>query len=224
MVVERACMERVCVTAGGGFIGSCLVKNLLERGYIVHATSTDPENPAKTSHLLSLEGAKERLHLFKANLYEKGSFDSAINGCDFVINLATSLDYTKDPELGFIQPTIEGSLDILRACKEAKTVRRVIHTSSITAAIPLTENGEFKGKLDESCWTPIQYMTSKKPPYWMYYVAKTLAEQAALEYGANHQLAVITVLAALVAGPSFTPTFSLSSFMTLAPITGNREC
>ncbi|XP_059068211.1 putative anthocyanidin reductase [Cryptomeria japonica] len=189
MVVERVSMERVCVTAGGGFIGSCLVKNLLERGYIVHATSTDPENPAKTSHLLSLEGAKERLHLFKANLYEKGSFDSAINGCDFVINLATSLDYTKDPEkyqliftilikfftyylslfiyqLGFIQPTIEGSLDILRVCKEAKTVRRVIHISSITAAIPLTENGEFKGKLDESCWTPIQYMRSKKPLYW----------------------------------------------------------
>ncbi|KAG5517542.1 hypothetical protein RHGRI_038067 [Rhododendron griersonianum] len=38
-------------------------------------------DPKKTEHLLSLEGAKERLHLFKANLLEEGSFDAAIDGC-----------------------------------------------------------------------------------------------------------------------------------------------
>lgn len=53
----------------------------------------------------------------------------------------------------------------------------------------------------------------------MYYIAKTLAEKAALEYGRDEQLQVITLLPALVGGPSFTPTFSLSSFTTLAPIT-----
>jgi nucleoside-diphosphate-sugar epimerase len=32
----------VCVTGGGGFIGSWLVKLLLSRGYAVHATVRDP--------------------------------------------------------------------------------------------------------------------------------------------------------------------------------------
>jgi nucleoside-diphosphate-sugar epimerase len=33
---------RVCVTGGGGFIASWLVKLLLSRGYAVHATLRDP--------------------------------------------------------------------------------------------------------------------------------------------------------------------------------------
>ena len=32
----------VCVTGGGGFIASWLVKLLLSRGYAVHATLRDP--------------------------------------------------------------------------------------------------------------------------------------------------------------------------------------
>lgn len=34
--------EIVCVTGGSGFIGSWLIKLLLERGYVVRATVRDP--------------------------------------------------------------------------------------------------------------------------------------------------------------------------------------
>ncbi|KAM1127610.1 hypothetical protein ACFX2I_037554 [Malus domestica] len=57
----------VCVTRASGYIGSWLVKLLLQRGYIVRATVRDPNDLKKTEHLLSLDGAKERLHLFKAS-------------------------------------------------------------------------------------------------------------------------------------------------------------
>ena len=43
----------------------------------------------KTNHLVGLDGAEERLHLFKANLMEEGSFDTAINGCDGVFHTAS---------------------------------------------------------------------------------------------------------------------------------------
>ena len=42
------------------------------------------DDPKKTQHLLSLDGAQERLHLFKADLLEEGSFDSVVDGCDGV--------------------------------------------------------------------------------------------------------------------------------------------
>jgi hypothetical protein len=49
--------------------------------------STD--DPKKTEHLLSLDGAKERLQLFKASLLEEGSFDSVVDGCQGVFHTAS---------------------------------------------------------------------------------------------------------------------------------------
>ncbi|RVW63140.1 hypothetical protein VitviT2T_020007 [Vitis vinifera] len=47
------------------------------------------DDPKKTQHLLSLDGAQERLHLFKADLLEEGSFDSAVEGCNGVFHTAS---------------------------------------------------------------------------------------------------------------------------------------
>ncbi|KAH7560627.1 hypothetical protein JRO89_XS10G0057000 [Xanthoceras sorbifolium] len=71
----------VCVTGASGYIASWIVKLLLARGYIVKATVRDPNDPKKTEHLHALDGASERLQLFKANLLEEGSFDSVVDGC-----------------------------------------------------------------------------------------------------------------------------------------------
>lgn len=56
----------------------------------------DVDDPAKTEHLLALEGAKERLHLFEANLSKEGSFDSAIYGCEGVFHTASPLIFISD--------------------------------------------------------------------------------------------------------------------------------
>ncbi|KAH9774409.1 Epimerase domain-containing protein [Citrus sinensis] len=85
----------VCVTGASGFVASWLVKLLLQRGYTVKATVRDPNSP-KTEHLRELDGAKERLHLFKANLLEEGSFDSAVDGCDGVFHTASPVIFLSD--------------------------------------------------------------------------------------------------------------------------------
>ncbi|KAM1157993.1 hypothetical protein ACFX1X_028849 [Malus domestica] len=66
--------KTVCVTGASGYIASWLVKLLLQKGYTVKGTVRDPNDSKKTEHLRSLDGAKERLHLFKADLLEEGSF------------------------------------------------------------------------------------------------------------------------------------------------------
>lgn len=47
------------------------------------------DDAKKTEHLLSLDGAKERLHLFKADLLEEGSFDPVVEGCEGVFHTAS---------------------------------------------------------------------------------------------------------------------------------------
>ena len=64
----------------------------------MHIYSTD--DPKKIGHLLSLDGAKERLQLFKADLLEEGSFDSAVDGCQGVFHTASPVSLTaSDPQV-----------------------------------------------------------------------------------------------------------------------------
>jgi hypothetical protein len=64
----------------------------------LHIYSTG--DPKKTEHLLALDGAKERLQLFKADLLEEGSFDSAVDGCQGVFHTASPVFFTaSDPQV-----------------------------------------------------------------------------------------------------------------------------
>jgi nucleoside-diphosphate-sugar epimerase len=58
---------------------------------------------AKNAHLLGLDGAAERLRLFKADLLHYGSLAAAIAGCDGVFHVACPVpDYAlTDPEAPF---------------------------------------------------------------------------------------------------------------------------
>uniref|UniRef100_A0A453L5F8 NAD-dependent epimerase/dehydratase domain-containing protein n=1 Tax=Aegilops tauschii subsp. strangulata TaxID=200361 RepID=A0A453L5F8_AEGTS len=91
--------RHVCVTGGGGFIASWLVKLLLSRGYAVHATLRDPCDP-KNAHLMQLDGAAENLRLFKADVLDRAALAAAVEGCEGVFHVASPvpLDKLVDPE------------------------------------------------------------------------------------------------------------------------------
>lgn len=60
------------------------------------------DDPKKTEHLLALDGAKERLVLFEADLSVEGSFDSAVNGCVCVFHTASPVLFSvDDPQVSF---------------------------------------------------------------------------------------------------------------------------
>jgi len=215
----------VCVTGGEGYIGSWLVKNLLQKGYTVNATVRDPQNEATTGPLLSLPGAAERLKLFHADLCQDGTFDSAVEGCEGVFHLASPMGSSDSSEDDFVQPAVKGVLNVLNACSRVKSVRRVVYTSSVAAACPLNDEGELISGccLDESRWSPVDILRKKQHPVNFYYTAKTLAEQAVIEYGLNSSMELVTIGPGYVAGPCLTSTFPSSCEAILGLITGNYE-
>jgi len=181
-------------------VASSLVHRLLHQGYTVHATVRDPGNEGKVRHLLDIPGAGERLKIFSADLLEEGSFDAAIDGCDGVFHVASPVNLNPDdPERDVMKPAINGTLNVLRACSKAKTVKRVVVTSSACAA-SINESEEQNQCIDETCWTDVDFLLTNKPPAWAYPVSKTLAERAALQYGNEQGLDVVTINPVVVAG------------------------
>nr|KYP52299.1 Dihydroflavonol-4-reductase [Cajanus cajan] len=193
---------RVCVTGGTGFIGSWIIKRLLQDGYYVSTTvRSDPEHKKDVSFLTSLPGASQRLQIHSADLSNPESFNAAIEGCIGVFHVATPVDFELDePEEVVTKRSIDGALGILKACLNSKTVKRVVYTSSASAAA-------FNNKevLDESCWSDVDSLRASKPFGWSYAVSKTLTEKAVLEFGEQNGLDVVTLIPTFVFGPFICP-------------------
>ncbi|KAL6844767.1 hypothetical protein ACP4OV_025426 [Aristida adscensionis] len=182
--------ETVCVTGAGGYIASWLVKLLLSRGYTVHGTVRDLGDK-KTAHLKQLENASENLKLFKADLVDYDSMAAAIMGCQGVFHVATPVPSGEitDPEREMLGPAVNGTTNVLKAASAAN-----VHWP--------------KDKIkDESCWSDKEFCRSNED--W-YSVAKITSEEAALEYGKQTGLDVVTVNPAVVFGPMLQPTLNTS--------------
>ncbi|KNA11910.1 hypothetical protein SOVF_130820 [Spinacia oleracea] len=211
----------VCVTGASGYIASWLVKLLLHHGYTVHATVRDPNGQTEIEHLLGLEGAKERLHLFKADLMDEGSFDSAISGCHGVFHTASPVIFTvKDPQADVLDPAIKGTLNVLTSCKKFPSVRRVVLTSSMAAVL---YNGKPRAPevvVDES-WFSDPELCTESPMMW-YTRSKILAEDAAWKFVKENGIDMITINPGMVIGPMLQPRLNTSVAPILNLINGSE--
>nr|QCT85681.1 anthocyanidin reductase [Carya illinoinensis] len=221
MATQHIGKKTACVVGGSGFVASLLVKLLLEKGYAVNTTVRNPENQKKISHLIALQDLGD-LKIFGADLTDGGSFDAPIAGCDLVFHLATPVNFaSEDPENDMIKPAILGVHNVLKACVKAKTVKRVILTSS-AAAVSINELNGTDLVMDESHWTDVEFLSTAKPPTWGYPASKTLAEKAAWKFAEENNIDLITVIPTLMAGTPLTPDIPSSVGLAMSLITGNE--
>ncbi|GAB4860242.1 hypothetical protein Ancab_011722 [Ancistrocladus abbreviatus] len=212
--------EVVCVTGGSGYIGSWLVRLLLERGYTVHSTVRDLNDEKETKHLLALEGAETRLQLFQIDLLDYDSIVKAITGTVGVFHIASpcTVDEIKEPVKEVLDPAVKGTKNVLTAAKELG-VRRVVVTSSISSITP-SPSWPADVVKREDCWTDVEYC--KQKGLW-YPLSKTLAEKAAWEFAKEKGLDVVVVNPGTVMGPILPPTINASMIMLLRLLQGSTE-
>jgi dihydroflavonol-4-reductase len=193
-------VRTVCVTGAAGFIASHVVRLLLERGFHVRGTVRTLLRARDWEHLRALPGAAERLSLFQASLGLTGSFDEAVAGSECVVHTASPyvID-APDPQLDLVDPAVNGTRNVLEACARARTVRRVVYTSSMAA---MTDEPDPVRPLTEEDWNTRSTLT-RNP----YYLSKTLAERAAWEFLERRWPAfdLVAINPFLVIGPSLGP-------------------
>lgn len=196
----------VLVTGATGYIASWVIKKLLEQGYNVHATVRDLNKTINFQHLLDIaHHTPGSLHLFQANLLDDGSFDTAMQGCDIVIHMASPFLVTnfKDAVKDLIDPAVNGTENVLKSVNRTPTVQRVVLTSSIASTfgdavdIFKTANRRF----DESHWN--ETSSANHQPYSY---SKVAAERKAWEiHDQQERWDLVCINPALVMGPSLTP-------------------
>jgi dihydroflavonol-4-reductase len=205
----------VCVTGASGFVGSHIVRELLDQGYRVRGTVRGAADRGKYSYLLDLPGAAERLELAEADLLVDGCFDPVFAGCTTVIHTASPyvID-VKDPQADLVDPAVEGTLNVLRASERAESVRRVVYTSSMAA---ITDESR-----DDKVFTEADWNTKSSLDRNPYYYSKALAERAAwrfMEEGKKgFEMVVLNPM--IVIGPSLNPSLNPSNQILRDLMTG----
>ncbi|KAL9234790.1 hypothetical protein vseg_009616 [Gypsophila vaccaria] len=192
--------KKVCVTGANGYVASWIIKLLLNRGYSVNATIRSLNDPTKTEHLMALDGAKERLKFFEADLCTEGSFDAAIDGCAGVFHTASPVKLiAPNPEEDIIAPAVSGTLNVLASCAKNPTVIRVVFTSSM-AAVQFNDRPQPPEVVVDETWWSNPEICKFSPLKW-YLISKTLAEQAAWKYAKEKGIDLVCINPTVCIGP-----------------------
>jgi nucleoside-diphosphate-sugar epimerase len=213
----------VCVIGGTGYVASWLIMRLLQSGYTVRTTirSFPPDSNKDISYLTNLPGAPEKLQIFNADLKDPESFIGVIRGCTGVFLVAHPVSFEeKVPEEVTNQRAVNGTLGILQACLDSRTVKRVVYTSS---AFTVMYNDKSSGIIDEGNWTDVDYVRTLKPFGDSYIISKTLAERAALEFAEAHGLDLVSLIPPMIIGPFICPRCPGSIYTVLALIAGEED-
>lgn len=127
--------QTILVTGGAGYIGSWIVKYLVEKGHDVRVSVRDKSKTEKYSHLLNMDkGSAGTIELWEANLTVPNSFDEVTKGCDAIIHVASPFTLNlKNPQENLINPALLGTQGVLNSATRSGTVKKIVLTSSIAS-------------------------------------------------------------------------------------------
>lgn len=214
--MQGATDRPVLVTGAAGYVGSWVVKYLLEAGLTVHATVRDPDAAGKVAHLRDLPGD---VRLFAADLLDPGAFDAAMQGCGVVFHTASPFTSNiRDAQRDLVDPAVQGTRNVLGAVNRTDSVNRVVLTSSCAAMFgDQADLADIPGGiLTEAIWN-----TSSSLDHQPYSYSKTLAEGAAWQMAnAQDRWRLVVINPGLVMGPGLAARPGSESFGLVRQLAG----
>ena len=126
-------MQRnIAITGAGGFIGSHVVHSLLQSGWSVRAL-VRYNGKGDWGHLRQIpEELRGRLEVKLGDIADPYFVRDFVQECDVVLHLAAliGIPYSYVAPASYISTNITGTLNVLEACRQAKTSRVVVTSTS----------------------------------------------------------------------------------------------
>jgi UDP-glucose 4-epimerase len=176
------------VTGGAGFIGSSIVDTLVRSSERVRIL-----DDFSTGSLDNLADVKDRVEIITGDLRDMAAVRRAVSGVTYVLHQAAlrSVPRSIDDPLSTDEVNTHGTLQLLLAAHEAKTVRRLVYASSSSCygdspALP---------KVEDQLPLPIS----------PYAVAKLAAEYYCCMFTRLHGLETVSLRYFNVFGPKQSP-------------------
>ena len=152
-------MSRILVIGGAGFIGSHLVDAILKKGHELIVLDN-----FSTGRLQNLDHVADKIQLIECDISQKGKWQAYFKGVDKVFHLAALADIVPSIETPgkYYQSNVNGTFNVLEACRKYKINKIVYSASSSCYGIP----DEFPTK-----------ETAEIRPQYPYALTKNIGEQ-----------------------------------------------
>jgi dihydroflavonol-4-reductase len=175
-------MARYLVTGATGFLGGHLANHLLGEGHDVVALCRDDEPD------LEARGVK----VARGDVLDGASVERAAMGCEGAFHCAGKVSRDPDDAEELYRLHVDGTRNVILACKAVRVKRFVLASSSGTVAV-----GEDPRHLATEDDEPDVVLIGR----WPYYRSKLYAERAALTANEPGGFEVVSVNPTLLLGP-----------------------
>jgi nucleoside-diphosphate-sugar epimerase len=170
-------MKKALVTGGGGFLGSNIVRMLLDKGVSVRSLQRS-DNPD-----LKVLG----VDIIRGDICDQATVINAAQDCDVIFHVAAKAGVWGDYD-DYYQCNVVGTKNVIDACK-THNIKKLIFTSSPSVVF----SGDDEENINESVPYPDYFLTA-------YQETKALAEQIILEVNCD-TLSTVALRPHLIWGP-----------------------
>ena len=178
--------DRILVTGAAGFIGSRVVRSLLERGFRNLVCFVRPSSDlAELEAVLGHRPRNEQTEIVKGNLLSRQDCEKACKDVQIILHLAAGTGEKSFPD-AFLN-TVVATRNLLEASLKYAQLRRFVLVSSF--AVYSNRNKPQGRLLDESC--PLEINPALRGEAYCF--AKVKQEELLAEYGKSHGIRYVVV-------------------------------
>ncbi|KAK7039247.1 Glycine-rich RNA-binding protein 2, mitochondrial [Paramarasmius palmivorus] len=201
-------VHTVLVTGGTGFIGSHIIKQLLEQQYRVRATA---RSAARLQSVFPDAG--HQLEVVEVATLTS-DYTEALRGVDAIIHCASPIPLKEKNNMLILQQTVEGANHLIQQSLNAG-VKKIVYTSSISALFPVGSKAAFDTELVTAEIVPSVSLDEVKieehNPISIYQVAKIAAENNIWNLARCHPEVDFTVIIPPATFGPFVPNYPFAS-------------